>query len=109
MSLISDPRSVPAGQVSFVARNVGGLVYELVVLPLADGDPGTRKTGSDNKVDESASLGKASKSCSAGAGSGLVPGSTDWVTTTLRAGRYELLCDEPGHYASGMFDVLTVR
>ena len=25
------------------------------------------------------------------------------MTLTLRAGRYELLCNEPGHYAAGMF------
>jgi uncharacterized cupredoxin-like copper-binding protein len=108
-SLSSDPRWVVAGRVSFVARNVGGLVHELVVLPLADGSPGIRKTGSDNKVDESASLGEASKSCSDGVGSGLVPGSIGWITVTLTAGRYELVCDMPGHYASGMYDVLTVR
>ncbi len=28
---------------------------------------------------------------------------------TLKPGRYELLCDEPWHYAAGMFTVLTVR
>ena len=26
----------------------------------------------------------------------------------LRPGRYELVCDQPWHYAAGMFDVLTV-
>ena len=25
-----------------------------------------------------------------------------------RPGRYELVCDEPWHYAAGMFDMLTV-
>jgi uncharacterized cupredoxin-like copper-binding protein len=109
VSLNSDPHTVPAGQVSLVARNVGGLMHELVVLPLPDRGPGTRTTGSDNKIDESASLGEASKSCSEGAGEGLAPGSTGWVTRTLSPGRYELVCDEPGHYAAGMFDVLTVR
>jgi len=27
----------------------------------------------------------------------------------LKPGRYELVCDEPWHYAAGMFDVLTVN
>jgi uncharacterized cupredoxin-like copper-binding protein len=41
-------------------------------------------------------------------GDGLAPGSTGWVTLTLKPGRYELVCDEPWHYAAGMFDVFTV-
>jgi uncharacterized cupredoxin-like copper-binding protein len=28
---------------------------------------------------------------------------------TLKPGRYELVCDEPWHYAAGMFTVLTVH
>ena len=28
---------------------------------------------------------------------------------TLKPGHYELVCDEPWHYAAGMFDVLTVQ
>jgi uncharacterized cupredoxin-like copper-binding protein len=28
---------------------------------------------------------------------------------TLKPGRYELGCDEPWHYAAGMFDALAVR
>ncbi|MEV6160217.1 plastocyanin/azurin family copper-binding protein [Nonomuraea sp. NPDC052129] len=38
----------------------------------------------------------------------MAPGSAGWVTLTLHPGRYELLCNFPGHYAAGMhaaFDV----
>ncbi len=107
-SLVASPSTVPAGRVSFVVSNTGVLVHELVILPLPTDGPGTRPTGTDGKIDESQSLGEASHSCGAGVGDGIAPGSTGWTTVNLRAGRYELVCDQPWHYAAGMFDVLTV-
>ena len=107
-TLVANPNSVRAGQVSFLVRNTGGLVHELVVLPLPADGPGTRPTGTDGKIDESQSLGEASRSCGAGTGDGISPGATGWTTVTLKPGRYELVCDQPWHYAAGMFDVLTV-
>ncbi len=108
VSLVAAPTNVPAGRVSFVAPNTGALVHELIVLPLPADGPGTRPTGADGKIDESRSLGEASRSCGAGTGDGIAPGSTGWTTVTLTPGRYELVCDQPWHYAAGMFDVLTV-
>jgi len=108
VTLQANPGTAVAGRVSFVARNRGALAHELVVLPLPADGPGTRSTGTDGKINESQSLGEASKSCAEGTGDGIAPGSTSWVTLTLRPGRYELVCDEPWHYAAGMFDVLTV-
>ena len=108
VTLQATPGTVTAGQVSFVARNRGALAHELVVLPLPADGPGTRLTGTNGKIDETQSLGEASKSCARGAGDGIAPGSTSWVTLDLRPGRYELVCDEPWHYAAGMFDMFTV-
>ena len=88
--------------------NTGDLVHELVILPLPADGPGTRTTGSDGRLDESQSLGEASRSCGAGSGDGVSPGSTGWTTVPLMPGRYELACDQPWHYPAGMFDVLTV-
>ena len=107
-TLVAVPTSVPSGKVSFVVSNAGGLVHELVILPLPADGPGTRPVGSDGKIDESQSLGEASRSCAAGTGDGISPGSRSWTTVTLAPGRYELVCDQPWHYAAGMFDVLTV-
>ena len=107
-TLLAVPASVPARTVSFVVANTGALVHELVILPLPTDGPGTRPTGSDGKTDESQTLGEASRSCGAGTGDGISPGSTSWTTVTLKPGRYELICDQPWHYAAGMFDVLTV-
>ncbi len=108
-ALVATPTTVPAGRVSFIVANTGALVHELVILPLPADGPGTRPTGSDGKIDESQSLGESSRSCAGGTGDGIAPGSTSWATVTLKPGRYELVCDQPWHYAAGMFDVLTVR
>ena len=54
------------------------------------------------------SVGEVSSSCGAGAGEGLTSGSTGWTTLTLPAGRYELVCNLPGHYAAGMYTELDV-
>ena len=109
MRLVVDRASVPAGTVSLVLRNAGFKAHELVVLPLADGQqPGTRAVGADQKVDETGSLGEASRAGAAGAGDGVEPGTAGWVTLVLPAGRYELVCNLPGHYAAGMYAELTV-
>ena len=107
-TLVATPGSVQAGTVSFVVANTGALVHEMVILPLPADGPGTRPTGADGKIDETQSLGESSKSCADGTGDGIAPGSTGWTTVNLKPGRYELVCDEPWHYAAGMFDVLTV-
>lgn len=108
-TITSDPTSVAAGRVSFVAFNNGALVHEMVVLPLPSDGPGTRLTGADGKTNEAHSLGEASRSCAGGVGDGIAPGSIGWTTMTLKPGRYELVCDEPWHYAAGMFTALTVH
>jgi uncharacterized cupredoxin-like copper-binding protein len=109
MRLIARPSVVPAGVVSFRVRNVGSVAHEMVVMPLPPGGAGTRIVGPGNVVDETGSLGEASATCGAGAGEGIAPGTVGWLTLELAPGRYELLCNEPGHYASGMFAQLDVR
>lgn len=108
-SLLVDPTSVSGGKISFVVHNEGNLVHEMLVMPLPRDGAGTHPTGSDGKIDESAILGEASQSCAGGRGDGIAPGATGWVTLDLVPGGYELICDQPWHYASGMFDVLTVQ
>jgi uncharacterized cupredoxin-like copper-binding protein len=104
-----DRATVPAGSVSFVATNFGGIDHELVVLPLGDNQrAGMRPIGGHAKIDEAGSLGEASASGAEGAGDGIRPGSSGWVTLTLAPGRYELVCNLPGHYGAGMSTELTV-
>jgi uncharacterized cupredoxin-like copper-binding protein len=109
MGLRTDRASVPHGTVSFLVTNAGSVSHEMVVLPLAGSQAaGTRPFGADAKVDEAGSLGEASNSGGQGAGEGIAPGASSWVTLNLAPGRYELVCNRPGHYVSGMFGQITV-
>jgi len=109
MMLRAAPATVPAGRVSLIAQNRGWRTHELVILPLPAGQQaGQRAPGPDGTVSEHGSLGEASASCGAGAGAGIQPGTVSWVTLTLHPGRYELICNLPGHYASGMYRQLRV-
>lgn len=110
MRLTTDVTAVPHGAVSFVATNLGSINHELVILPLPDNQiVGTRPLRDNSTVDETASVGEASDSCGSGTGEGIAPASSSWTTVTLAPGRYELICNLPGHYAAGMYTQLTVR
>jgi len=109
MMLRAVPGTVPAGKVSLVAENMGWRTHELVILPLAAGEPaGQRVPGPDGTVDETGSLGEASTSCGVGAGEGIRAGTVSWITLTLAPGRYELICNLPNHYADGMHQEILV-
>jgi uncharacterized cupredoxin-like copper-binding protein len=109
MMLHATPRAVRAGTVTLVAYNHGSRTHELVVLPLTSGaSVGARAVGADNTVDEGGSRGEASNSCGSGSGDGIRPGAAGWSTLTLAPGRYELICNLPGHYAAGMYTELDV-
>lgn len=109
MGVAVAPRSVPAGKITLDVVNAGRREHEILILPLTAGQQiGQRTVGFGGRIDESASLGEVSYSCAAGAGDGLKPGATGWTTITLVPGRYELVCDIPGHYAAGAFAELDV-
>ncbi len=109
MRIAVDPSNVPAGPISLRVNNFGVLTHEVVILPLGPGQlPGQRAIGADGEVDESGSLGEASRTCGAGEGEGISPASTGWATVSLPPGRYELLCNIAGHYAAGMYTELDV-
>jgi uncharacterized cupredoxin-like copper-binding protein len=109
MGLSVDQARVPHGTVSFLVTNAGSVNHEMVILPLTDSQVvGTRPFGGDAKVDEAGSLGEASNSGGQGAGGGIVPKASSWVSVTLAPGRYELVCNLAGHYVSGMYGQITI-
>lgn len=110
MGLSAFPAEVPQGKVNILVTNMGVRTHEVMVLPLADGQKvGTRIVGADGKIDESGSLGEASKTCGSGSGDGILSGSRGWVTLNLSPGRYEFLCNLPNHYSAGMYQEVVVR
>ncbi|MDQ2960882.1 MAG: hypothetical protein M3R48_07510, partial [Candidatus Dormibacteraeota bacterium] len=87
MSLLATPSEVKAGDVTFVAANVGSITHELIVLPMPTGVAvAGLPVAADDKVSESGSLGEASKPCGAGAGPGIGPGKAGWVSVHLAIG-----------------------
>ncbi|MGW1028789.1 sulfocyanin-like copper-binding protein [Streptomyces sp. NPDC002577] len=109
MWLRTSPSTVPAGTVSLRVFNTGALTHEVVVLPLPAGKAvGERPIGTQGRIAETGSLGEASRSCGAGEGEGITSGAMAWTTVTLPPGRYELVCNLPGHYAAGMYTELDV-
>jgi uncharacterized cupredoxin-like copper-binding protein len=109
MMLQATPVSVPAGQVSFVVDNRGWRTHELIILPSnAGAGAGQRTVGADGKVTEDGALGEASTSCGVGAGDGITSGSASWVSVTLPAGHYEMVCNLANHYSDGMHQELDV-
>jgi uncharacterized cupredoxin-like copper-binding protein len=105
----ADKATVNHGSVSLVVTNNGTMVHEMIVLPLDSGQAvGTRTTDAELQVSEATSLGEASNSCGADAGDGIAAHAVGWTTLTLDPGRYELICNLPGHYANGMYVLLTV-
>ena len=109
MRLSIDRSAVHNGPVSFIAVNFGTVNHELLVLPLQDGQvAGTRQTDGEDRIDETSSVGETSKTCGQGAGDGIAPATSGWNTLDLKPGRYELVCDLPGHYNAGMYTQLTI-
>src|ERR1035437_6477856 len=109
MRLSADHATVPHGTVSFLATNGGSINHEMVILPLpASRVVGARPTGADAKISEAGSLGEASNTNGKGAGQGVAPRASSWITVNLTPGQYELVCTLPNHYTAGMYPQLPV-
>ena len=109
MRLSADQITVARGTVSFLVTNGGSITHEMVILALPDSQTvGTRPIGEDAKIDEAGSLGEASNTNGKGAGQGVAPGASSWITVNLAPGQYELVCNLPNHYTAGMYTQLAV-
>jgi uncharacterized cupredoxin-like copper-binding protein len=100
MHVRTDKLTVPHGAVTFRVTNAGVIEHEMLILPLGDSQTiGSRPFGADARIDEAGKLSDASHS---------EPKVVRTLTVTLKPGQYELVCNHPGHYASGMYTQLTV-
>jgi uncharacterized cupredoxin-like copper-binding protein len=90
--VLPSPKSVKAGKVVFTVKNGGKVPHELVVVKTTKA-PGSL-AGSGAEASEKGALGEVES---------LKPGKTGKLTLTLKAGKYVLLCNLPGHYKAGQF------
>lgn len=71
------------------------------------GNPGTNRCAAPSfagtVVDVTATDRGGPMTCAEGGGEGILPSTSGWVTLDLQPGRYELLCNLPGHYRAGMY------
>lgn len=103
MGIKMSSRTVAAGEVTFEVKNTSKqLVHEMVISPIKDAKNPLPYDKAANKVDEDAAghLGEVAE---------LDPGKSGALRLTLKSGRYILYCNIPGHYALGMWTLLTVK
>lgn len=85
------PAKVAAGRVTFVARNLGSVPHELVVVRRPSS--GTLRVASFKAEEHGLAVGEVEE---------IEPGQSGRVTLTLKPGRYLLICNIVGHYQLGM-------
>lgn len=88
--VLPTPLKTKRGVVVFSSKNVGKLDHELVVLK-TNVAPGKLPVRKDRAV-ETGRIGRVGP---------IKPGATRTLTLTLKAGKYVLICNLPGHYKGG--------
>jgi len=112
MTLVTSAPTAPAGDVTFVVKNIGTIDHEMVVLkstvafnklPITDaGDPPAPVTIGANKVSETNKVGETGDP-------NLKPGEIRTFTIkNMTAGSYALVCNIALHYGKGMRAEFTV-
>jgi uncharacterized cupredoxin-like copper-binding protein len=102
MGITVDQAEVPAGEVTFqVTNDSPDMIHEMVLAPVADVSTPLPYNSDGEKVDEDAAghLAEVAE---------LETGQSGALTLTLKPGIYILYCNIPGHYAMGMWTLLTV-
>jgi uncharacterized cupredoxin-like copper-binding protein len=88
--VLPSPLTAKRGAVSFSVKNTGGVPHELVVLKTKTAPAKLPVKG-----------GKAVETGRVGRVGPLKPGASKRLNLTLKAGKYVLLCNLPGHYQAG--------
>lgn len=89
--------TIKAGTLKLTAPNVGKATHELVILRTNTDPAALPQKGGE--VDESTSIGELAD---------VAPGASKSGTFKLKAGKYAIVCNLPGHYAAGMYGSFTV-
>ena len=100
MKISVDKASIPAGKVTFVVKNSGLVVHELVVL---------KTDVAQDKLTAGDEAGKVNETGNVGETGDVVAGGSNTFSAVLPAGHYVLICNEPDHYMDGMHMTFTVN
>lgn len=102
MGIKVSPAEVRAGKVTFNVKNDSkDRVHEMIVIHLANPGQQLPYINAQNRVDED-------KAGDKGEVSDLKVGASGTLNVNLKAGKYLLICNQPGHYAAGMWAEFTV-
>jgi len=97
MGIKASPATASAGVVTFKVTNTSkDTVHEMIVMYMADPTKPLPYIDAENRVDED-------KAGDKGEVSELDPGQSGSLTVALKPGKYLLICNVPGHFASGMW------
>ncbi|MBP2445094.1 cupredoxin domain-containing protein [Rhizobium leguminosarum] len=103
MGIKALPGAVKAGKVTFNVKNDSkDTIHEMIVMYLADPGKPLPYIAAENRVDED-------KAGDKGEVSELDPGKSGTLTVELKAGKYLLICNVPGHFGAGMWAEFTVN
>ena len=102
MGIKAMPDQAKPGVVTFkVTNNSKDTIHEMIVMQLDKAGDALPYIAAENRVDED-------KAGDKGEVSELDPGASGSLTVALQPGKYLLICNVPGHYASGMWTEFTV-
>ncbi len=102
MLITAEPSRIPPGEVTFMAKNDSSeFVHEMVIARIRDPKLPLPYSEEDMEVDEDGAgfRGKVSE---------LGPGQTAAITLVVKSGTYMIYCNIAGHYAMGMWTLVTV-
>jgi uncharacterized cupredoxin-like copper-binding protein len=101
MKVTVDHTSISAGPVTFVVKNSGAILHELVVIQT--------DVAQDKMVMGTEEVGKMDETGNVGETGDVLAGESKAFTVNLPAGHYVLMCNEVGHYEAGMHVAFTVN
>lgn len=103
MGMTATPTAVKAGKITFKVKNSSkDTIHEMIVMYLANPKDPLPYIAAENRVDED-------KAGDKGEVSELDPGASGTLTVDLKPGKYVLICNVPGHFATGMWTEFTVK
>lgn len=102
MHVTAEPATIPAGEVTFVAKNDSAeFVHEMVIARIRTTDMALPYSAETMEVEEDGAGLRAKVS-------ELGPGQSASVTLAVRKGTYMIYCNIAGHYAMGMWTLVTI-